>query len=49
MAYPVPHLADIDSGGGPGYMRAGFVSLSSNLFIVGAGRDESAVIRGFDR
>ena len=49
MAYPVPHLADIDSGGGPGYMRARFVSLSSDLFIVGAGGDEGAVVRGSDR
>ena len=49
MAYPVPHLADIDSGGGLDCMQAGFVSLSFDLFIVGAGRDEGAVVRGSDR
>ena len=48
MAYPVPHLADIDNGGGPGCMRAGFVSITSELFIVGAGGDEGAVVRGSD-
>ena len=49
MAYPVPHLANIDSGGGPSCIRAGFVSLSSDLFLVGAGGDEGVVVRGFDR
>ena len=49
MAYLVPHLADIDSRRGPGCMQAGFVSLSSDMFIVGAGGDEGAVVRGSDR
>ena len=49
MAYPVPHLADIDSRGGLGCMRAGFVSISFDLFIVGVGGDEGAIVRGSDR
>ena len=49
MAYPIPHLVDIDGGRGPGCIRAGFVSLSFDLFIVGAGGDEGAVVKGSDR
>nr|POE61276.1 hypothetical protein CFP56_43677 [Quercus suber] len=49
LAYPLSHLADIDSGSGPGDMRAEFATFSTDICFFGAGGGDGAVIWGPDR